>query len=43
MASYEYIDARYGRNITIENQQPLDYSPNAFPTELRREICRVGF
>ena len=25
------------------NQQPQDYIPNAFPTELHREICRVEF
>ena len=25
------------------NQQPLDSKPNALPTELRREICGVGF
>ena len=25
------------------NQQPLYYSPNAFPTELRRKTCSVGF
>ena len=25
------------------NQQPLDYSPNAYQTKLRREICKVGF
>ena len=25
------------------NQQPLDYSPFAIQTELRRTICRVGF
>ena len=25
------------------SQQPSDYSPNAFPTELRRKICGVGF
>ena len=25
------------------NQKPLDYRPFAFPTELRRPICRVGF
>ena len=24
------------------NQQPLDYSPNAFPTELRKQLGRVG-
>ena len=24
-------------------QQPFDYSPNAFPKELRREICRMKF
>ena len=23
------------------NQQPLEYNQNAFPTELRREICIV--
>ena len=25
------------------NQQPLDYCPNVLPTELRRQIGRVGF
>ena len=25
------------------NKQPLEYSPNTFPTELYREICKVGF
>ena len=25
------------------NQQPLDSKPYALPTELRREICGVGF
>ena len=25
------------------NQQPLDSKANALPTELRREICGVGF
>ena len=25
------------------NQQSLDYKPNVLSTELRREICGVGF
>ena len=32
-----------GAQWARSNQQSQDYSPNAFPTELHREICRGGF
>ena len=36
------LEEKYWRTVG-SNQQPLDYSPNAFPPELRRLIGKVGY
>ena len=36
------LEEKYWRKVG-SNQQPLDHRPFAFPTELRRLICRLGF